>query len=55
VTDMPELPARLLADAIALGTPYPLVLTGGYAMRAHRLVNRPGQDLDVATITAPRT
>ncbi|MFI5806350.1 nucleotidyl transferase AbiEii/AbiGii toxin family protein [Streptomyces sp. NPDC051561] len=49
MTDMPELHARLLADVIALGSPYPLVLTGGYAVRAHRLVNRPSQDLDVAT------
>lgn len=48
---MPELHARLLADVIALGSPYPLVLTGGYAVRAHRLVNRPSQDLDVATET----
>lgn len=36
---MPELHARLLADVIALGSPYPLVLTDGYAVRAHRLVN----------------
>ncbi|MET9306223.1 nucleotidyl transferase AbiEii/AbiGii toxin family protein [Streptomyces cellulosae] len=49
VTDMPELHTRLLADVIAVGSPYPLVLTGGYAVRAHRLVNRPSQDLDVAT------
>ncbi|MDQ1041623.1 hypothetical protein QFZ75_008125 [Streptomyces sp. V3I8] len=47
--DLPELHARLLADVIALGAPYPLVLTGGYAVRAHRLVSRPSQDLDVAT------
>ncbi|MEU8735550.1 nucleotidyl transferase AbiEii/AbiGii toxin family protein [Streptomyces tendae] len=46
---MPELHTRLLADVIALGSRYPLVLTGGYAVRAHRLVNRPSQDLDVAT------
>ncbi|QNP67822.1 nucleotidyl transferase AbiEii/AbiGii toxin family protein [Streptomyces genisteinicus] len=46
---MPELHARLLADVLALGAPYPLVLTGGYAVRAHRLVSRPSQDLDVAT------
>jgi hypothetical protein len=49
VKDLPELHARLLADMIALGAPYPLVLTGGYAVRAHRLVSRPSQDLDVAT------
>ncbi|MGW1614575.1 hypothetical protein ACWCQZ_35055 [Streptomyces sp. NPDC002285] len=28
---MPELHTRLLANVIALGSPYPLVLTGGYA------------------------
>jgi hypothetical protein len=44
---MPDLHTRLLADVIALGAPYPLVLTGGYAVRAR--VNRPSQDLDVAT------
>lgn len=49
VTDMPELHARLQADVIALGSPYPLVLTGGYAVRAHHLANRPSQGLDVAT------
>lgn len=49
MTDMPELHRRLLTDVLALGSPYPLVLTGGYAVRAHRLVNRPSQDLDVAT------
>lgn len=46
---MPELHVRLLADVIALGSPYPLVLTDGYAVRAHHLVNRPSQDLDVAS------
>lgn len=46
---MPQLHTRLLADVIDVGSPYPLVLTGGYAVRAHRLVNRPSQDLDVAT------
>ncbi|WP_405764020.1 serine/threonine-protein phosphatase [Actinacidiphila glaucinigra] len=50
---MPELHKRLLADVITLGPPYPLVLTGGYAVRAHRLVNRPSQDLDVARARSP--
>ncbi|MFD5508238.1 nucleotidyl transferase AbiEii/AbiGii toxin family protein [Streptomyces sp. NPDC127051] len=40
---------RLLADVIAIGTPYPLVITGGYAVQAHGLVDRLSQDLDVAT------
>nr|WP_206313557.1 nucleotidyl transferase AbiEii/AbiGii toxin family protein [Streptomyces coryli] len=46
---MPELHARLLADVLAIGAPYPLVLTGGYAVQAHRLLERPSQDLDLAT------
>jgi predicted nucleotidyltransferase component of viral defense system len=40
---------RLLADVLAVGTPYPLALTGGYAVQAHGLVARLSQDLDVAT------
>lgn len=34
---------------IDIGAPYPLVLTGGYAVQAHGLVQRLSQDLDVAT------
>ncbi|MEU4998179.1 nucleotidyl transferase AbiEii/AbiGii toxin family protein [Streptomyces sp. NPDC021622] len=40
---------RLLTDVLAVGTPYPLALTGGYAVQAHGLVDRLSQDLDVAT------
>jgi hypothetical protein len=40
---------RLLADVIDLGSPYPLVLTGGYAVQTHGLVERFSRDLDVAT------
>ncbi|MEU5977546.1 nucleotidyl transferase AbiEii/AbiGii toxin family protein [Streptomyces sp. NPDC047315] len=40
---------RLLADVLAVGAPYPLVITGGYAVQAHRLVDRLSQDLDLAT------
>ncbi|MEU3522205.1 nucleotidyl transferase AbiEii/AbiGii toxin family protein [Streptomyces sp. NPDC006654] len=40
---------RLLADVLAIGTPYPLVITGGYAAQAHGLVDRLSQDIDVAT------
>ncbi|MFF2852091.1 nucleotidyl transferase AbiEii/AbiGii toxin family protein [Streptomyces sp. NPDC058001] len=40
---------RLLADVLAIGAPYPLVITGGYAVQAHGLVDRLSQDLDVAT------
>lgn len=30
----------LLADVLTIGTPYPLVITGGYAVQAHGLVDR---------------
>ncbi|MFE9647202.1 nucleotidyl transferase AbiEii/AbiGii toxin family protein [Streptomyces sp. NPDC006365] len=40
---------RLLADVLAAGAPYPLALTGGYAVRAHGLVERLSQDLEFAT------
>ncbi|MFI1161803.1 nucleotidyl transferase AbiEii/AbiGii toxin family protein [Streptomyces sioyaensis] len=47
--NLSDLHRRLLADVLAIGTPYPLVVTGGYAVQAHGLVNRLSQDLDVAT------
>ncbi|MFG2639175.1 nucleotidyl transferase AbiEii/AbiGii toxin family protein [Streptomyces sp. NPDC048362] len=46
---LPDLHARLLADVLAIGSPYPLAITGGYAVQAHELLARPSQDLDVAT------
>ncbi|MGP3982909.1 nucleotidyl transferase AbiEii/AbiGii toxin family protein [Streptomyces sp. KR80] len=47
--NLTELHRRLLADILAIGSPYPLVITGGYAVQAHGLVDRLSQDLDVAT------
>ncbi|MCI4082124.1 MULTISPECIES: nucleotidyl transferase AbiEii/AbiGii toxin family protein [Streptomyces] len=44
-----DLHRRLLTAVIDIGAPYPLVLTGGYAVQAHGLVQRLSQDLDVAT------
>ncbi|MFF1300793.1 MULTISPECIES: nucleotidyl transferase AbiEii/AbiGii toxin family protein [unclassified Streptomyces] len=44
-----DLHRRLLADVLAIGTPYPLVITGGYAAQAHGLVSRLSQDIAVAT------
>lgn len=44
-----DLHRRLLADVLAIGTPYPLLITGGYAAQAHGLVDRLSQDIDVAT------
>lgn len=47
--NLSDLHRRLLADVLAIGAPYPLVITGGYAVQAHGLVDRLSQDLDVAT------
>lgn len=47
--NLTDLHRRLLSDLLAVGDSYPLVLTGGYAVQAHGLVNRLSQDLDVAT------
>ena len=47
--NLTDLHRRLLADVLAAGDAYPLVLTGGYAVQAHGLVNRLSRDLDVAT------
>lgn len=44
-----DLHRRLLSAVIDIGAPYPLVITGGYAVQAHGLVERLSQDLDVAT------
>jgi hypothetical protein len=44
-----DLHRRLLTDILAVGTDYPLALTGSYAAQAHGLVDHISQDLDVAT------
>ncbi|MFI8911000.1 nucleotidyl transferase AbiEii/AbiGii toxin family protein [Streptomyces sp. NPDC053513] len=49
--NLTELHRRLLADVLAVGDVYPLVLTGGYAVQAHGLVDRLSKDLHVATET----
>jgi hypothetical protein len=45
---------RLLNDILAIGAPHGLVLTGGYAVQAHGLVDRLSRDLDVATESPDR-
>jgi hypothetical protein len=40
---------RLMQDVLEIGNNLPLVITGGYAIQAHQLVDRPSRDLDVAT------
>lgn len=42
---------RLLRDVLEIGNALPLVITGGYAVRAHGLVDRLSRDVDVATNT----
>ena len=40
---------RLLRDVLEIGNTFPLVITGGYAVQAHRLVDRFSRDIDMAT------
>jgi predicted nucleotidyltransferase component of viral defense system len=40
---------RLLQDVLEIGDRLPLVITGGYAVQAHQLVDRLSRDIDVAT------
>jgi hypothetical protein len=44
---------RLLQDVLEIGNAFPLVITGGYAVQAHGLVDRLSQDIDVATNSSP--
>ncbi|MET8141129.1 nucleotidyl transferase AbiEii/AbiGii toxin family protein [Sphaerisporangium sp. NPDC005288] len=48
--DMPPFHRRILDAALQVCDAHGLVLAGGYAMRAHGLVERPSQDLDFATV-----
>ncbi|SOD85093.1 nucleotidyl transferase AbiEii/AbiGii toxin family protein [Streptomyces sp. Ag109_G2-15] len=47
--NIPEPHGRLLADVVFVGSPYVLVLAGGYALQAHGLLERPHANLDFAT------
>lgn len=44
-----DLHRRLLQDVLAIGNTFPFVITGGYAVQAHGLVDRFSRDIDVAT------
>ncbi|MFI9238921.1 hypothetical protein [Streptomyces sp. NPDC053079] len=48
-TQLSGLQRRLLAELVDLGACYPLVVTGGVAVRAHHLVDRPVRGLALAT------
>ncbi|MGW2742623.1 nucleotidyl transferase AbiEii/AbiGii toxin family protein [Streptomyces sp. NPDC001450] len=50
--NIPEPHRRLLADVVSVGSPYVLVLAGGYALQAHGLLERPHANLDFATESA---
>lgn len=47
--ELPPSHRRVLEALLPICDKYQLVLAGGYAMRAHGLVDRPSQDLDFAT------
>jgi dihydrofolate reductase len=47
-----DLHRRLLQDVLEIGNAFPLVLTGGYAIQAHHIVNRFSRDIDMATNSA---
>jgi hypothetical protein len=40
---------RTLQDVLEIGNAFALVITGGYAVQAHGLVDRWSRDIDVAT------
>src|ERR1700733_12357441 len=44
-----DLHRRLLQDVLEIGNTFPLVITGGYAVQAHRIVDRFSRDIDMAT------
>lgn len=44
-----DLHRRLLQDVLAIGNSFPFVITGGYAIQAHGIVDRLSRDIDVAT------
>ena len=46
--NMDDLHRRLLQDVLEVGNDLPFVITGGYAVQAHGIVDRPSRDIDVA-------
>jgi hypothetical protein len=44
-----DLHRRLLRDVLEIGNALPLVITGGYAVQAHHIVDRFSRDIDMAT------
>lgn len=52
--NLTDLHRRLLSDVLDVGAEHGFVITGGYAVQAHGLVNRLSRDLDVATQSPAR-
>jgi hypothetical protein len=48
-----DLHRRLLQDVLEIGNALPLVLTGGYAVQAHRIVDRFSRDIETWLPAAP--
>ncbi len=46
---LPPAHLRVLLDGLPVFEQYGLLLAGGYAFRAHKILHRPSQDLDFAT------
>src|SRR3984893_621091 len=44
-----DLHRRLLQDVLEIGNDLPLVITGGYGVQAHHIVDRFSRDIDMAT------
>jgi hypothetical protein len=42
-----DLHRRLLRDVLEIGNALPLVITGGYAVQAHHIVERFSRDIDM--------
>ena len=49
---LPAAHLRVLLDGLPVFERYGLLLAGGYAFRAHKILHRPSQDLDFATRNA---
>jgi hypothetical protein len=45
---------RLMQDVLEIGNSLPLVITGGYAVQAHQLVDRLSRDIDLGAGVSAR-
>lgn len=52
---LPAAHLRVLLDGLPVFERYGLLLAGGYAFRAHEILHRPSQDLDLPRGMTPRS